>query len=95
MSTPLAPPSRASLTIAAHHHCKDAGMPDGSTIVYARGSYRVIRLDDDDASMPFRIFDTAGAELSREAGFDDAREWVDARVAGAVRIHSPARRTRR
>jgi hypothetical protein len=71
-------------------------MPDDPVLVYARGCYRVVRIDGDDASMAYRIFDSAGTELRREPGFDEARHWVDARLADARHARPPtARQARR
>jgi hypothetical protein len=77
-----------------HFHCRDAGMPDTSVVVYARASYRVVRIEGEDS--PYLILDTAGAELRREPCLDDAKAWIDARVASTgIGQEAPARRLRR
>ena len=64
-----------------HFHCRDAGMPDTSVVVYARACYRVVRTEGEDSPDRSLILDTAGAELRREPCLDDAKAWIDARVA--------------
>jgi hypothetical protein len=78
-----------------HFHCRDAGMPDTSVVVYARASYRVVRIEGED--LPYLILDTTGAELRREPCLDDAKAWIDARIASAGIEHqlAPSRRLRR
>lgn len=80
VNTPLAKRSRTSLTIAPDFHCKDAGMPDDSVVVYARGHYRVVRIEEEEPRDRYVILDTAGTELRREPGFDQAKAWVDRRA---------------
>jgi hypothetical protein len=80
-----------------HFHCRDAGMPDTSVVVYARACYRVVRIEGEDSPDCYLILDTAGAELRREPRIDDARAWVDARIpSAALECEAPpARRLRR
>jgi hypothetical protein len=59
-------------------------MPDTSVVVYARASYRVVRTEGEDSPGRYLILDTAGMELRRDPCFDDAKAWVDARVALAT-----------
>jgi hypothetical protein len=67
-----------------HFHCRDAGMPDTSVVVYARAWYRVVRTEGEDSPDCYLILDTAGAELRREPSLDDARARVDALVDAAI-----------
>jgi hypothetical protein len=79
-----------------HFHCRDAGMPDTSVVVYARDCYRVVRTGGENSPDRYLILDTAGAELRGEPCLDDAKAWIDARIASAdiKREPSPARRLR-
>jgi len=72
-------------------------MPDTSVVVYARASYRVVRAEGDDPPGRYLILDTTGAELRREPCLDDAKAWVDARIAAAdiKREPAPVRRPQR
>lgn len=71
-------------------------MLDTSVVVYARACYRVVRTEGDD-SPRYLILDMSGVELRREPCLDDAKAWVDMRVASAdIECEPvPARRLRR
>lgn len=56
--------------------------------LYARGPYRVLGLPAD-APRRYVVLDLADAWLREESNLDDARQWIDLRVAG--RTAAPAR----
>lgn len=64
-----------------------------SPVVYSLGPYRVLAAPD--AARPFVVVDGTGAWLRDELAFEDARAWIERRLAAPAAAPRVSRRARR